>query len=234
MKEAWSETDRIASGRNAWCSAAVQNFSSIQERTQCIFAAASKLWGPLNWDQQNSIVSNVNRSMPLFKEFIIQGEKLCLDGFVIELSNISYGNTLSALCRTTKQVLQAIWEQDPLQQPDWLHGIDSPGWFYSFAGQRLFIFATGPCYDAASSRFAYGCTSTFLLFQPEHSFRRRESPPGSHQISAGHRQIIRTGFDAIGQTYDLSITLGAIEAFRFVKPLKLGDPPIRWWEVSDN
>jgi hypothetical protein len=188
----------------------------------------------VDWTADESIAKNVKRMIPEFKEFIAQGPALELDGFVIEWPEGSYGSTLGALSRTTRQVLNAIWEEDPLRTKNWLEDIETPNWFYSFSGQRLFVLATGPCYDHTSSRYTYGALSTYLLFQPQHSFQRRASPLESGTISRAHRNKIRQAFKATNQTYDLSITLGPIEAFRFVKPRNLGDPPVRWWEVGDE
>lgn len=215
---------------------AVQNFSTVQRNTKCIFAADSRLWGPLGWHVDASIEDNIGQHvLPLLVLFVERGPALELDGFVIEFPKESYGDTLNALCRTTRRALATIWRYDPRRDPDrdWLDGIESPQWFYSFGGQRLFILATGPCYGRSSSRFAYGSRSTFLLLQPEHSFTRRQSPPSSGRIADSHRQLIRQQFSAVGQGYDLAITLGSCEAFRFVKPLALGDPPVRWWEVPE-
>ena len=91
----------------------------------------------------------------------------------------------------------------------------------------------GPCYGPNSSRYAFGLDATYLLFQPRSSFVRRWAP-GTDRLPDRAREAIRHDFEAAGRQYDLAITLSPREAHRVVKPVRLGEPPVRWWITDDG
>jgi hypothetical protein len=41
---------------------------------------------------------------------------------------------------------------------------------------------------------------------------------------------IRNSFENAGKPYDVNLIDQRIEAFLYIMPLQIGDPPIRWWE----
>ena len=43
-------------------------------------------------------------------------------------------------------------------------------WVFEYNGSEFFVTSFAPCYSATSSRFAFGVDSSFVLFQPYHSF----------------------------------------------------------------
>jgi hypothetical protein len=55
-------------------------------------------------------------------------------------------------------------------------------------------------------------------------------PQDSGLIPPAVRSAIRQQYHANGQAYDIAISESPAEAERFVKPLVIGDDPIRWWE----
>lgn len=107
--------------------------------------------------------------------------------------------------------------------------IEDPGWWFSFGGQKLFILTFGRCYPRSSSRYGFETDHTYIVFQPIHCFSRR-IPDGAVRKSRQARSQIRRRYEDAGRPYDLAITLSAFEARRYVKPTRLGEPPVRWWQ----
>lgn len=213
-------------------SKSAQQFSLLQRKTHCIFARQSKIWGPPPWRSELTFEANIALSRAAINDFVTNGESNEVDGFVYTLPDPSSGATLNDLCRTTWNLLSCLSSWDKVRQPlD--EDIESPSWFFALHGHRLFVLTAAPCYDAHHSRYSYGSPFTFVLLQPDHAFKRRHTP-GVAAIAADTRNIIRDSFTRNDQSYDLGITLGLLEAHRFVKPIKLGDPPVRWWLTTSH
>ncbi len=171
---------------------------------------------------------NLARIFPHFNLFVGVSRQLELDGYVIELSSPEFGQTLERLCSTVRGVLSYFSDRDPLRLNCMKQEIEDPSWWFSFDGERMFLLAFAPCYEPRSSRCSGGYSSTFLLFQPEHTFDRAV-PPGETRIPDVVRQDIRNSFAQADQPYDSQISQSYINAYKFVKPLRLGDPVVKWW-----
>lgn len=109
-------------------------------------------------------------------------------------------------------------------------GITDPDWDFEFEGHAFFVSLFAPFYPPDHSRWSGEPDAAFVLLQPESSFRRfsvSSKRPGRRALSEGvHRR-----FAAYGQSYDLDLTMLAPKALRYVKPIALGDAPLRWWEA---
>jgi YqcI/YcgG family len=207
----------------------MSGFLRIQRSVECPFADRSRMVAGKTWDAACSVKVNVAEQMELFEEFIGVARRELLDGFVLELTPDHFGRSIDHLSRTTCEVLSELSKNDPVGVHCMRKSIEKPGWFFSFAGERLFVLTFAPCYPPSHSRYGFGSTSTFIVFQPDHAFSR-QLPSGHTSFPADIRNSIRASFSRNGRAYDTSISESPIEAYKYVKPLKVGDPLVRWWE----
>ncbi|MFC0863944.1 YqcI/YcgG family protein [Sphaerimonospora cavernae] len=201
-------------------------FHQVMERTQCVFARRSTIWtapsaAGLRMEDAVHLWSRALRG------FVEASRREKLDGLVLPLPAAS-GDTVDRLALTTRRVLEGLAEQDAAGTCD-LRSPERAGWYLSFYGERMFVVTVAPCYPTDHSRHGFGEPHTFVLLQPDRAFDRAVSPGSDGVISTAVRSRIRELYKQHGRPYDLAITLSPFEAHRFVKPLALGDPPIRWW-----
>lgn len=215
-------------GFDPTASVVVQRFRDIQMRTECTFAATSIMWGCPDWNQDQELEGNVDRVLPTLRVFTEVSEKNELDGLVLELPG-TYGATVERLAGATRRVLRHISDHDPAGPDCMAEEIEDPRWWFSFGGQKLFLLTFGPCYPPTSSRYGFQTDRAYIIFQPIHCFSRRISDGAAHKSRQARSQM-RRRFEEAGRPYDLSITLSPLEADRYVKPARLGDPPVRWWK----
>jgi len=152
-----------------------------------------------------------------------------LDGYVTELPGQSYGGTIDQLADSVCALLTALSARDPQQAGSMCVAIDEPAWRFRFAGRVLFVLVFAPCYPIDNPRHTNSVDSIFVLFQPDEAFTRRLRP-GEQVIGEDVRNQIRVAHAIRGLRYDLAITRSACEAHKFVKPLRFGDPVVRWWD----
>lgn len=207
----------------------VREARRIQLQTQCIYAAKSRIWGSPAWDEARSLEENVAAVVPDLADFVDASREEALDGYALELPE-RYGDTLQALARTTRRVLTTLGEHDPAGGRCMARPVEDPGWCFEFGGERFFVNTFAPCYGAGSSRYGFGSRSTFVLFQPRHSFAKAVRP-GDSVLPDAVRGRIRADFAAMGRPYDSAISSIPFEAWRVIRPLRAGDPPVRWWEA---
>jgi NTP pyrophosphatase (non-canonical NTP hydrolase)/FPC/CPF motif-containing protein YcgG len=200
-------------------------FKLIQKRIPCVYANNAKMWGAPEWLCGEGIDYNVNNLVPSLNRF----SKICsnegLDVYVVA-APATYGENIAALAKFLKTLLFTIGNADKtnncMQQK-----IDDPQWQFTFNNIRLFVTTFAPCYSSNSSRYNYGLNYTFVVFQPESSFNKNKIPRG---LDTKVRDKIRDNFIKNGQEYDNKIMQSTLEAIRYIKPLDLGDAPVRWWE----
>jgi hypothetical protein len=205
----------------------LEHFSTIQSRTECFYARSAHLRGAPTWRDDLSLEANAQRLFSCFQETFKRDATEKYDGLVFEICSTSYGTTLQALASTTKRLLFSLSELN-LDHDCLDRFVTKPGWWFTLCGTRLFVSAFAPCYPASNSRYGFGSQSTFFLFLTEESFNARR-PPRAATLPEHVRQYIRVAYDNSGRPYDLGITRGPLEAFRYVKPTRLGDLPIAWW-----
>lgn len=201
-------------------------FRRVMTKTQCTFAGRSIIWTAPADDPQDP-ESTILRWTLALRGFVEACRRDSLDGFLIVLG-AEHGMTVSQLSCTTRNVLHGLASHDAKGSCD-LESPETEDWHFSFGGERLFVIAMGPCYPADHSRYSFGEPYVFLLLQPDRAFDRAVESGGNGLISNTVRTRIRSRYARHGRPYDLSITLSPYEAHRFVKPLTLGDPPVRWW-----
>lgn len=208
----------------------VLNFKVVQENTECIYAAKSRIWGAPDWRPELSLAANLDAIIPHLLHFLDLARPLKLDGYVVEMLGPDYGDTIEHLARTTRLVLNYLSERDPAGEHCMAKEIEDPSWCFAFGGEKIFINTFGSCYDSHNSRFSFGALNTFILFQPRHSFAQAIRP-GESTLPAAARSRIRTDYRKHGRPYDAQISASPFDAYRYVRPLKHGDPTVRWWET---
>jgi NTP pyrophosphatase (non-canonical NTP hydrolase) len=209
----------------------LERFAQVIEQTHCPFALSTKLWGSFEWDPSKSLKANIENSLPTLMRFCKCSEPEGLDVFVFEAYGDEYGATLTGVSRTTNQVLTVLSDLDPSGNKCMDADILNKDWQFSFNSQRFFISVFAPCYPPNHPRYSHSSKSTFIMFQPEFSF-------DIHGIHAGNPKLdkikerIRKAFAANNSAYDVELIKQRLEAFLYIMPLNVGDPPVRWWEVG--
>jgi YqcI/YcgG family len=206
----------------------VERFETVRLQTQCGFARGARLWGSCDWSA-GGLEEAIAKFAQLLQRLAAEPPVSRPDGAVLEVADPAAGATVAALARTTDAVIVGLTARDPAPQGTQPPlPVDNPGWVFTFAGAPFFVVTFGPCYGSDSSRYAFELTASYLLFQTRESFVRRWAP-GTDRLPDAARREIRESFARAGRPYDLSITLSPLEAHRYVKPNRLGAPPVRWW-----
>jgi hypothetical protein len=213
------------------CTESSRRFASIQNATECIFASAANMWGCPAYDDRVSLTDNLREWLPLFTLFCRVSEDFKIDGLVLELPG-HFGEAIETLGRTTLDVLEYLSANDPLGVGCMQKTVEDSTWWFSFEGEKLFILTFGPCYPITNSRYGFQADHTYLVFQPIHAFSRH-LPDGEIQKSRRSREEIRRRYANAGRPYDLAITLSPYEVHRYVKPIRVGQPPVNWWRRAD-
>lgn len=202
---------------------AASGFQRIQGSTECLFASRARLW----YAQAGNPARTAEGSVPaLLEQFLALSEAEGLDGLVLAYE-ANCSASVSDLSRTTRRVLTGLSQVDPAGR-DSMRNVQDTGWWFSYAGHKLFVLTFGTCYPPSSSRYGFGSSSTYIVLQPAHSFSRHL--PGPRNVARAERLVIRERYRKAGRPYDLTLTLSPHEAHRYVKPVTLGEPPVRWWE----
>jgi len=207
----------------------LEKFAPVIEQTHCPFAPSTKLWGSFEWDHSKSLKANIENSVPTLVRFCKCSEPEGLDVFLFEAHGEEYGATLTDVARTTIQVLTVLSDSDPSGNKCMDADILDKDWQFSFNSQRFFVSVFAPCYSTNHPRYSHSSKSTFIMFQPEFSFDRHGIHGGNLNLDKT-KERIRKAFAANNSAYDVELVKQRQEAFLYVMPLNVGDPPIRWWE----
>jgi hypothetical protein len=160
-----------------------------------------------------------------------EGRKRRLDGFVLRIPAAGFAADLGMLSRTFNRILQLLAKHDPTGRDCFETDVLEEDWQFSFNGTRFFITAFTPFYSKGHSRYSPSRDSAFVYFQPEYSFDH-------HNVCAGNpdrerlKEVIRREFANSGAAYNVTFVAQPIEAYKYVKPLKIGDFPVEWWNAD--
>jgi FPC/CPF motif-containing protein YcgG len=207
----------------------LKNFEVLKSQSNCLFAAASRIWGSPEWNPDLSLEENALNLIRPLARFMLVAHYEHLDGFVFEIPdpNNEYGTSPEALGQTMKRVLTTLSDHDPANENAIRDDMTRPSWQFTFNFQRLFITSFAPCYPATSPRYAYGSSSVWILFQPEFSFSHHQIP--AHEQKGGIRNKIRKNFEKNGRPFLLPHQ-GELMAHIYVKPIHdLTDPRVDWF-----
>jgi hypothetical protein len=213
-------------------------FRPIKVETQCAFALKSSVVFACDYDESESLESNVLMSLPLLNDMIARGraaerQKDRPDGMVFYCPR--GGDTVEELGATVSRILHVLDAFDPAEAHPMrrVEELRRRGWRYEWAGQHIFVTSFGACYDESHPRYAFGAgdTHSFVFLQPEWTFRK----VGGHNSAT--RQVIRKAFEEHNRAYWLDEGMPRFYPFvwNFVSALDVlddhvlrqGPPP--WW-----
>lgn len=204
-------------------------FRRHQYATSCPYARRSPLVGGLEWNAAGGVADNCRRNLPLLEHFVGVSRARGVEGIVLALGP-EHGRGLPALATAVNTYLRMMAAHDPGGTDCFAEPIDVPGWRFRFGGQQMFVSATASFYPPSHSRCAHAPDRAFLFLQPMHAFDLTGSVHSARNRAI--KQRIRGLFDNAGTPYDRSLVEQPLEAVRYVKPLALGDPPVRWWQSA--
>lgn len=148
-------------------SLAHKHFDRIQDRTRCLFVRLARLSGAPAYDRSLSLEANVDRAVPALMRFLHSFRRDGFDGFVFELPDPRYGQSESVLAQGVLLVLRRLSDQDPASAHCMNGPVGRTGWWFQFAGERLFVTVFAPCRAPEDPGDTFGLRSTFLLFRPD-------------------------------------------------------------------
>lgn len=208
----------------------LREFANLRKATKCPFARNAKLEGivlpkdlPITAAAQ-SVVGNI-------VDFTNRARKNKLDGIILIVPRNPFAVDLLTFATSFNHILRIFAENDPTSFNCFDQDLLSENWQFSFNGIRFFITTFAPFYPDSHARFSCNEAHAFVYLQPEFSFDH-------HGISAGNshrhriKKSIRELFAQAGQAYDVALVTQPVEAYKYVKPMVLGDTPVRWWETK--
>lgn len=104
-------------------------------------------------------------------------------------------------------------------------------WRLWVSGVQCFVLVFAPFYSPRHPRYS-PTADAYVVFQFESSFERNGVTTLTPRSLGKLSRAVRDAFEARGRWYFPEITHEAPEAFRVIKPLEPGDPPVAWWKLS--
>jgi hypothetical protein len=206
---------------------AAERFDLLASRTRCPFALGCHAWCAPDWNPDLSSATNVARSVLEFARFDGELASRTLDLFVSEVAGPDISD-LSSLARYLRSFLSAIQRLVPGTTDEWMDGIESRSWDFVFLRRRYFVLTFAPFYPSRNPRYSCQEGHGFIVLQPDETFARHnisQSNPLRHEISTRVRDLfVGDGFD-----YDLELVTKHPKAERYIKPIRAGEHPVRWW-----
>lgn len=226
-------------GYNPRTANSVQHFRPVVMGTNCLFAKSSKLCGSKDWDPKLTLEENVKASLVALTAFLKVALSAHYDGFVFEICGEEYGRTVEEFGETVRRVLLTISDNDPNKANCMRKSyINQRGWCFQYARETIFVTTFAPCFPATHSRYNFGCSSSFVLLQPEYSFAWHDIEPDTPVTQWDKpvtvRDKIRVEFKKHGRLYEIPETIFYPPALHIVRPLKITDPPIPWWRPLEE
>lgn len=193
----------------------------------CLMARTGKIrFSRPQWNGDLSLEENLSMCLPDLDEFVREIETAKSDVWIFSINDPEYSKDLSTLAKTLKRILSFLSEHDPAQNHCMRQNIETPGWEFSYAKVHFFILVLAPLYPIHHPRSSCSRILSHYLFQPMESFRRIHT---SEARKINIRTRIRNDFRSRNMPMDEKLMSSEIEAYKYIKPLDVGDAPIRWW-----
>jgi FPC/CPF motif-containing protein YcgG len=196
---------------------------SFAERARSVFATSY-------WNSTRGLRENLGAALPSLNTFMQRQETERLDAWIFAIPNPVYASSVATLASTAHTILAFLADHDPFRSQGLTDMIETPEWEFYYAGVGLFVIAFAPCYPPSHPRWSCSTSTTYFLFQPVPSFERL----GVHtdERSWKLRQHIRFDFARRGIALDEALMETSIEAYKYVKPVDIGAPPVKWWRFE--
>ena len=172
-------------------------FLPVKNNTQCVFSKNAILCGHkiLSNDENFNIEKQFLTIIPYFVHFCLSlsiphaNPSYPLDGIVFCFPS-SYGDTYEKISCFLNRFLEFISVYNTHARTIYSPEIVDKFWQFRFLAEEMFAIVFGECYNELSSRFMFGASQTFLLFQANRTFERYEMP--SIPEHTGDRHNVRT------------------------------------------
>lgn len=110
--------------------------------------------------------------------------------------------------------------------------IHSKNWVFEFCKRTFFITTFSPCYSQTHSRYSFESSNSYILFQPELSFARRNLEPFTVETNWNNpktiRDKIRVAYKKAGRKY---LVQDHPISYEIIKPINSeGTNVIEWWK----
>ncbi|WP_229641629.1 YqcI/YcgG family protein [Waterburya agarophytonicola] len=191
----------------------------------------SRLWGSPPYDEAKSFEENMEQIMEDMCNFLDVAREQRLDGYVLELPGSGFGENLGTLAYSLHRILYCLSEHDPVGEHCLNQPVEDLAWSFAFGGDKIFVNTFAPFYPEGHSRYGFGSSSTWIMFQPRHSFGR-VAKIGETALPPHIRLRIREDHASHNRAYDPKLSAIPYEAYRCIRPLCLGDSEVRWWETT--
>lgn len=209
----------------------VQRFDRVINGTHCPFACKSKVKFAPVWKTDLTTQENVMLLQPYLDVFVEHEEIDGLDMFVIEVREYGVISRIDLFARFLHEILDRLSKLDPTRTTCLTDGITSKEWDFKYRGLRFFIPTFAPFYANTHARYSHYEDTAFIAFQPDHCFDRHgitSNNPNRYKIT----QAIRDMFEKGGSGYDIQFITQSVKAARYIKSLRIGDSPVKWWETD--
>lgn len=130
-------------------------------------------------------------------------------------------------------LLQGLRARDSSSDEELSAGIGRASWDFVYRSARFFLAVFAPCYAPSHARWSGQPDTGIILWQPERAFRHCGVSSHAPNRSALSEQIW-SSFAERGMPYDLELTTQAPKSWRYIKPMHLGDAPVRWWLEAEQ
>lgn len=208
------------------------SFDESVRATRCPYAALTK-WrqlevnGCLLDERGIGVLEDLGGTA---RQLILADEDRDLDMLVVELDHPSLTDGLDSVTQAAALFMRGLLGPDALPGQPGDSDADVDHWVAFVAGKRLFVFTLCPFYGESHPRRS-ATTASYIVIQFLNSFRKINM----HRMSlAEKRQLsdkVKSVFTKAGVDYFAYITQASPEALKLVKPLRQGDPPIKWWQA---
>jgi FPC/CPF motif-containing protein YcgG len=213
------------------CRSSLARFAAAIAESSCTFASSASLLDAPVLQSSASASEIVGALIPALQDLASADvETENWQGAVVAFADRAAGDTIEAAAWTVRRTLEAIADVNQDAAESLRRDVTAPEWWYVFAGCELLVITFAPVYPPEHPRHSPS-DETFLLFQPHRAFSARR-PPGSQHFPQGTKRVIRDAYRAAGRPYDTALADSKREAHKFVKPLTIGAPPVRWWEAQ--
>lgn len=211
-------------------------FKPIKQKTPCIFAKSSLIWGAPDYEKDKSLKQNIEGCVPALQNFVAQiqqGDPL--DGFVIAIEQdfvdeVDFGKAVKIALETLSKETSLIYDCMKC------HVMESTNWKYTlFDSEPFFVTTFSPFYGSFHPRNSAGVRGcSFILLQPLVSFDRHKLPPytsTTNKITPNIRDKCRINFEERGQPIHIPDKISFPMVHHIVRPInEVGSRVVAWWK----
>jgi hypothetical protein len=205
------------------------SFDEVVAETRCPFSGLAT-WRELRPELPQSraeALAALTEQGRTLRPQIAQLDRAEIDMVAVEVSHPELVADLASFTEAVRHFITGLhgcesYQRGELEttEADWLLIVD---------GVRLFGLTFAPFYQKNHPRHS-PTDSAYIVIQFLFSFRKIRMSGLSRAAKRRLSNRVRATFEAAGVPYFAYITQDLPEIMKMIKPLKMGDPPIRWWQ----